>query len=191
MQYLLLQGMDGRAIPPRRYNKNVLESKHNVIRDIYLRLKPEQQPSTEVEEKRLVQCALRISKDLYGIDLCSSKELTKGYTRPISAGSFPKSFPSDILKAHDDLVPAMKLNRILNSKSVQNLPISIGDLVQLYMKEYNQKQGKWSFSKVVLSYDRDTNTVTVPDRHDKEGQAAMEDVRHAFTDDSVARSIQE
>ena len=55
---------------------------------------------------------MRISKDLYGTDSLSTPKLANGYTRPVSAGDFPASISSEILRAHDDLLTRHKINFI-------------------------------------------------------------------------------
>lgn len=87
------QGINGKPIPPRRHMKNVLESKHRVIRDIYLRLRADCTEYTKDKNMLLVDKAFRISNDLYGNDMMSSHELAKGYTRPILSDSFPVQIP--------------------------------------------------------------------------------------------------
>lgn len=43
------------------------------------------------------QMALRISKDIYGSDVLSSKKLAKGYKRPVTSYSFPVEISDDIV----------------------------------------------------------------------------------------------
>lgn len=71
-----------------------------VIRDKCLRLKDEDEPQTDCHERMIIQAALRISNELYGTDVCSTQELAKGYTRPVTNGSFPVKVPNDIAEAH-------------------------------------------------------------------------------------------
>lgn len=64
-------------LPPRRHNKNVIESKHRIIRDIFIRLRSDNEENTKVNTKLLVQQAIRISNDLYGNNHASAHELAK------------------------------------------------------------------------------------------------------------------
>lgn len=83
--------ISARPIPPRRHNKNALESKHRIIRDIYLRMKS---ASTEgMDNKVLFQQAVRVSNDLYGNDVIYAFELAKGFTRPLLRGKSPLEIP--------------------------------------------------------------------------------------------------
>ena len=97
--YLLLYDIQFRPVPPRRHSKNVLESKHRILRDIYLRLKSER---PDDDRRLFVAKMFRISNDLYGNNLASSHELAKGYTRPVSHDS-PNVIPSEIIKAQKEL----------------------------------------------------------------------------------------
>eukprot|EP00171_Calliarthron_tuberculosum_P022021 IDg22021t1 len=150
-------GIKLKILPPRRHSKNVIESKHKVIRDIYLRLKAENEAEEEMADQLFVQQALRISNDLYGNDVMSAHELAKGFSRPATKDIF----------------------------------VSPGDLVQIHVKLQNQKKGKWSSNKPVLSYDHDSRTVTVPGSKGKTVQAAIEDVRPALSNDILVNEVQE
>lgn len=92
--YLLSCEISARLISPCQHIKNVLESKHRIIRDIFLRLTAhaniaeEQSEETQAQVQHfLVQKATCISNDLYGKDVASANEPLKGYTRPIQCGA--------------------------------------------------------------------------------------------------------
>ena len=94
-------GIEARPIPPLRHNKNILESKHRITRNVFLRLPSAAQacdssPDTSV----LVLQSIRISNDLYGNDVMSAHELAKGYTRPLVPGC-PTRVPDELQTAHD------------------------------------------------------------------------------------------
>ncbi len=46
--YLSKHSIEARLLPPTRHNKNVIESKRRVIRDIYIRLKAGKDPMDDV-----------------------------------------------------------------------------------------------------------------------------------------------
>lgn len=156
-----------------------MESKHKVIRDKYLRLKDERKPESAAVDRLLVQQAIRISNDRYGTDVCFAQELVKGYTRPVSAGTFPTFVPKEILEAHDSLIASRKLNWILKSKATRDVAVQACDAIQVYIKEPSWKRYKWSALQVMLSYDKETGTVTVPGKGNKQTKAAIEDIRVA------------
>lgn len=189
--FLRVDDIELRPLPPRRHNKNVLESKHKVIRDIYIRIKHHNsQTSSKVSPQTLVQQALRISNDLYGSDTMSANELAKGYTRPLICSQLPVSVPQEIVTAHQNLVARRKLCLILKSKATNDEPVRPGDLVEIYIKLKNGKRGEWTAPRPVLSYDRSTNTVSVPGANGKTVRAAIEDVRPALRNDALAQQIQ-
>ena len=72
LKYLDTYGIEARTISARRHNKNVLESNHKIIRDIFLRLKSEY---GNISETLAVQQSSRISNNLYGDELCAFCEL--------------------------------------------------------------------------------------------------------------------
>ena len=59
------------VVPTRMHSKNVLESKHRILRDIYLRLKPD---SPDEDPVLLVAKMFRVSNDLYGNSVASAHE---------------------------------------------------------------------------------------------------------------------
>ena len=184
--YLKIYDISFRLVPPRRHSKNVLESKHRVLRDIYLRMKDN---AVNDDPRLLVAKMFRVSNDLYGNSVASSHELAKGYTRPIS-GNIRREIPLSIIEAQRTLAAKRKLNLILKSKSIQELPIKIGDLVQVYTRLQNQKRGKWSDATPVLAIDPESRTVTVPGSAGRKRDAAIEDVRVAVCDNELATQIQ-
>ena len=190
--YLKMSVIEPRPIPPRRHNKNVLESKHKIIRDIFLRLLGDEDISDDnVNGPVLVQMALRISNDLYGNDITSANELPKGYTRPIQPGKFPKEIPSEIRSAREKLMAKRKLTLIMRSKATSDAEVQTGDLVQVYIKNQNEKRGSWTAPKPILAFDHKSQTVKVPGSKGRTIEAAVEDVRHAVTDDHLAVAVQD
>lgn len=146
--YLNSLGVETRSISPRRHNKNVLESKHRTIRDVYLRLNAGVQPDSAHTERVLEQKAILISNDSHGTDVCSARDLARGYTRPAMEGVFSNKVPTEILAAHDELVAFRKLSCILRSKSVSEEKVCARDTVQVYVQKQFGKRGKWSSPKL-------------------------------------------
>ena len=187
-EFLSLHGINPRSIPARRHNKNVLDSKHKMIREILLRIIS---GNESVSEIIAAQQAIRISNDLYGNNICSSHELAKGFTRPIECGNLSKIIPPDLIRAREVLKAKRKLNLILKSKSTEEIPVKVGDIVQVYIKLQNEKRGKWSSPKPVLCYDHKSRTVTVPGQNGRKINAALEDVRNAISENELATKYQE
>ena len=140
-QYLDANGISPRPIPASRHNKNVLESKHKILRDIYLRCKDD---DSNVNEKQIAQQSIRMSNELYGSEVCSAFELAKGFTRPIQPGSELKFVPDGVINARDTLIAKRKLNLTLISISTSDIPVKIGDMVQVFRKLQNETRGNWS-----------------------------------------------
>ena len=53
--YLNVHTISARKIPPRRHNKNALESKHRILRDIFLRLKNELEKTKHLVMTTMIQ----------------------------------------------------------------------------------------------------------------------------------------
>lgn len=184
-------GIEKRALPPRRHNKNVIESKHRFIRDVYLRLKVAAENDPNDTKTVLVQQAIRITNDLYGNDVASAHELAKGYTRPVINGSVPSCVPSEILDAHANLLAKRKLTLILRSKATAYEDFSPGSVVQVFIKTGKEKRGKWSGNKVVLAFDRASMIVAVPGANGKKINAAVGDVRAALPKSCFSTVVQD
>jgi len=191
--YLLKHDIEGRPIPARRHNKNVLESKHRVIRDVFLRLMEDNDGdiNENAPPELIVQESLRICNDLYGNDVMSSHELAKGYTRPIHSSGPILQIPDEIKAAHDTLIAKRKMNLIMKSHATVDTPVAAGDLVQVFIKKEMEKRGKWSSPRPILSFDKPSGIVTVPGSNGKVIKAAIEDTRHAIYENALAKVIQE
>lgn len=127
-------------VPPRRHYKNVLESKHCVIRSIYLQLR-----SAAPDFDKHLHCYqyVAISNELYGSDTVSAFELAKGFTKPVETDSVQRILPADVRYAHEELKAKRKLNLILRSHKSSTQPIKTGDMVQVFIKNTYEKRGRW------------------------------------------------
>jgi len=182
-------GIDSNPIPPRRHNKNVLESKHRIIRDIFIRLKSANE--SNIQPEFLVQQSLRISNDLYGNDVVSAYELAKGFTRPILKGQGIMQIPVEIVDAQETLKAKRKLALIMRSKSTRDNVVKPGDEVEVYLRKGKEKRGKWLSGRPILSYDHESRTVSIPGSNGRTMSAAIEDVRPAVEKDSFAQKVRE
>ena len=120
----------------------MLESKHGVILDFFLRLKETRGGQNEDWMDALqVQQAIRVSNHLYGSEVLSAQELAKEYSRPIEAGAIPKLLPQDIVDVYQILLAKRKLTLILRSKIIQEPLIAVGDMIQIFVKGSKEKRG--------------------------------------------------
>ena len=149
-----------RPVPPRRHSKNSIESKHNIIRSIYLRLMHE--AGANQNSRLTAYKAVSISNDLYGNDTMSAFEMEKGFTKPLDNNPERNVIPDDVLEAHDALQARRKLLLILKSKAVKELTVKVGDPLEIYSKQQHEKRGTWSAAKPILSVHKESRSVTVP-----------------------------
>lgn len=173
-------------VPPNRHNTNAIESKHGIIRSIFLKLT---NAHPDLPKDLLAQRAVSISNDLYGNDTMSAFELAKGYTKPIDGQNVHK-VPDEILDAQLRLAARRKLALILKSKATFENVVNVGDMVEVYNKTGIGKKGIWSTPKIVLSIDRDARSVVVPGKAGKRANVAIEDIRVAIPHDSFANTVQ-
>ena len=102
-----------RLVPPLLHSKNPLESKHGVIRRIFLKLQTAE-PGTDI-----ALLALRwatISNHQYCNDAMSSFELATGFTKPVDSNCV-SDMPEDIIGAHQLLQATYKLALMLKTTS--------------------------------------------------------------------------
>lgn len=55
--------------------------------------------------------------------------------------------PDDVIEARDKLQARRKLALILRSKVLNEIPLKIGDLVDVFRKKQNEKSGTWSYRR--------------------------------------------
>lgn len=67
-----------RVVPPRRHQKHQLESNHSSLRSGYLRLKARSETQAHPNRRLPAHQAARIPNDLYGSEILSTPELSKG-----------------------------------------------------------------------------------------------------------------
>lgn len=173
-------------IPPKRHSRIAIESKHGIIRSVFLKLK-DADPSES--HNTLAIRAVTISNDLYGNDILSSFEQAKGFTKPVT-GNSPNATPKDIIEAQEKLTAKRKLALILKSKATFEEQITVGDLIEVYQNTGMNKKGVWSTPKIVLAVDPESRTVTVPGKSGHKVTVAVEDIRLALPEESFAETIQ-
>lgn len=76
-------------------------------------------------------------------------------------------------------------------KSHDGPTISVGDLVQVFMKQGHDKRGQWSSAKPILSYDHSTRTASLLVSNGRKMSAAVEDVRPALCESPLAEAVQQ
>lgn len=73
---------------------NHIESKHNIIRSIFIRLK-EQNGDSFVPEIAAYQ-AFTISNEIHGNNITSAFEIAKGFTKPLKTKQMDTVVPRDV-----------------------------------------------------------------------------------------------
>lgn len=117
-----------RPVSPLRQFKNVLESKHGIIRSIFLRLLTAENPPLPVLAD---QRYIRISNVLYVSGTYSDFEMANVFSRPLANIFQPIIY--DIFEAQKVLPNKKKQARILRAKSNTDIQISPGDLVEPFV----------------------------------------------------------
>ena len=188
-KYTENMGIPLQPVSPGRHSKNAIESKHNIIPSIFIRLK--EAAGTELDPKLAAYKSVSISNDLYGNETKSAFELAKSFSKSISGKPIDNIIPDDVRNARDQLRARRKLALILRSKAVTEEPISIGDLVEIYQKKEHEKRGKWSAPKPVISVNTNAHSVTVPGRNGRNITVAFEDIRSAVRQDSFTQMVKD
>lgn len=130
--YMNERDISFRPVPRGRHSENMMESRHNVVRSTYLRLKED---TGDNHNATLASYrAITISNDLYGNDTLSAFEMAKGFTKPVMLKTTRVSIPEEVAMAQDKLKASRKLALIHKSKAAKELPIAMGDVVAIYQK---------------------------------------------------------
>lgn len=119
-----------------------------------------------------------------------SCEPAKGYTKPLYSCGL-RSIPDEIVAANEKLLPKRKLALILKYKDTKEICVAAGDMIEVFPKSGIIKTGKWFTPKIVLSVHVEAHTAIVPPKAGKHFTVALEDVRPALPEESIAQAVQD
>lgn len=176
-------------VPPQRHHKNPIESKHNIIRSIFLRLKAD--ADTNFDSVLAVYRAVAISNGLYGNDVVSAFEMAKGFTKLNNARPADTIILDDVRMAQEQLRARRKLALIFHSRAVTEVTLSVGDSVEIFQKKDKDKHGRRSTPKPILSIDTAARSITVPGADGRSITAAFEDARPSLPQHSFGQIVQD
>lgn len=185
LQYLSSLDIGFKPIPPHRPSKNVLESKHDVIRSIFLILMRDDAMSTELAAMQ----AVCISNDLYGSDVISDFDMAKGFIRAITISSQVSEIDSDVIDAQLQLEANYKFTMILRSKAITYLQVQVGDLVEVFVNRDRKKNCNWLTPRSVLEIYRSSGTLTVFGSMGRTLKAAIKSAGMALEEDSFSSMV--
>lgn len=107
-EYIKTHGIDLNPISPRSHTKNVLDSKHRIVRSILIRLLDEDHYNYQSASVQSV----RISNELCETDILSALEKSKGFIKPIL--NVPAEYINkELLEAQEQLDAKQNITRIL------------------------------------------------------------------------------
>lgn len=112
--YIKLYDIQFRSAPRRSHSKNVLQSKHRILRDVFLRIESHDETG---DPRTLVSKMFRIYNNLYSNDIATSHEIAKGYILPVITET-PHALPASHCAAHDELIAKRKPNMIISSRAI-------------------------------------------------------------------------
>lgn len=95
--------------------------------------------------------------------------MAKGSNKPIGERHMLLPVSQELLDAHETLVAKRTFTIILRSKALNDLSITVGDLVQVNAKRENQKRVKWLCPRAILPIDTTARIITVPGTNGKKG----------------------
>lgn len=132
--------------------------------------------------------------DLFGSDLLSAFEIVMFFTRPVNLSpdiSEISERDAEILETQLEIEAKCKLTRIIRSKNITDLKISVGDLVEVFIKHANEKRGKMISLRLSLPIDHLFGTFAVPVSSGRTMNASFEDLRPSLGRDSFTLIVQE
>lgn len=125
-KYLLENDILLLPMPARRYHKNIVERKHGIIRNIFIRLKSIA-PDTASEIHAFP--AVQVSNNFYGLDVAIASELSKGFAKLFINEQVQNMLSDDVIKAREELIVKRKWTRILRSIAVNAPSVHVGEIV--------------------------------------------------------------
>lgn len=135
-------------VPNGRHYKNAIESKNNVIRSMFIRLTEED--NNELDILLAAYKAVSISNTLYGNNALSAFDMAKGFSKPVD--SVPQTIPEELLEAQKNSTAERKLAAVLKSKSITDIELSVGDLVEICQIEKGTQAWKMVHAKEDIIY---------------------------------------
>lgn len=174
-----------RLTPPRRHFKIVLESKHQIIRSIFVCFSSSTEPALCKELTAIG--AICISNDLYKSDVLSAYEMPKGFTQSIF--SSPTELATDPTETQLQLQSKRSLFIYYNPSQHTTflwLPVT---WLRSSSSLTRKNEVKWLSPCTVLSLGPSLWTITVSFGDGKTMKAATEDIRLAVIDDLLATLV--
>lgn len=86
--------------------------------------------------------AVSIPNDLYGNETMSAFKPAKSFTKPVASALQEFIVSVNVCEAKEKMQALLKFALIIRSKKIQELPISGGDIVEVFQKNEHEKRGK-------------------------------------------------
>lgn len=118
-------------------------------------------------------------------------KMVKSFSYPPISNQMCSYVPNGMSIAQKNLQARRKLTKILRSKASKEIPLSVGQLVEIYMKKDKDKRGFWSATQAVLSVDYSELSITVPGKNGQPKPVGFEDIRTDLPKDCFSTNIQE
>lgn len=156
-------GITVRPLSPGSHIINKIESKHRVIRSIYLPLK---ESAREQHDTRLaLYRSVSISSYFYGNDIILAFNLSKGFTKHLLRSPLEDFILDEVVMSHENLQAKRKPSLIIKSKAVKETPIRIGDFLEVYSKRKQEKRVIWTAPTQFLSVNHSARSVKIPGKN--------------------------
>lgn len=104
-------------VPPRRNYRNLIETRHGIIRAAHLCLKD---AALDSDPKLHAVSAVRISNKMFGSDSLWAYEIANCFTKPINFFFLLNATLSQLISAHGKIRAEQKVTQMLWSKASKN-----------------------------------------------------------------------
>lgn len=128
------------------------------------------------------------SNKLYSSNFMSAYELAYGLTRPFL--SHAQVIPDERFEAHNTTESERELTRVLCSKTLNTIPVAVGDMVDLYVQKASENRETWSSPHTLLSVNSESGTVAVHGTAGRPMKAALDDIRPFMDDATFTKLVQ-
>lgn len=112
--------------------------------------------------------------------------MANGYTKPVNHNVSPQFVQEDLYQARETLIAKRKLTLIMRTQATVDIVLKTGDLVQVFVKNEQDKRRKWLSKRAVISTNTSEGTIYVPGDKGHEIIIAVEDTRPFIVSDDLA-----
>lgn len=116
--------------------------------------------------------------------------MAKVFTKQITSQAMRTTVAEEMVIVREKLKSRSKMELILKSKALKELPVHVGDCVEIHQKSQHEKRGKSSNPKPILSLNYEGRSVMVLGKNIKVLTVSIDNLRPATPEKNPAQTVQ-